>query len=74
MIAKLFVLACVLGVVWMVLKLLGKVGTQDIELEKHRRVAAERKAQEHLQREADIIDLEQDPDTGAYEERERDKR
>ncbi len=76
MITKLLVLAAAMATVWALFKLLGKVGRQNQELKlrrdevKLRRAKdAERKAASDAKREANIIDVELDPESGTFEEK-----
>ncbi|PLW75094.1 hypothetical protein [Cohaesibacter celericrescens] len=69
MIAKLFVLVAALGGIWLLVKMLGKIGQQNKEIQMRRQKEAQIKAQKHAEREADIIDLEQDPETGDFKEK-----
>nr|WP_321445328.1 hypothetical protein [uncultured Cohaesibacter sp.] len=73
MIGKLLVLVAVLGGIWLVVKLLAKVGEQNKEILVRRQKEQLVKKREREEREADIIDLEMDPDTGEFEERKDDK-
>ncbi|WP_373237100.1 hypothetical protein [Cohaesibacter celericrescens] len=69
MIAKLFVLVAALGGIWLLVKMLGKIGQQNKEIQMRRQKEAKIQAQKHAEREADIIDLEQDPETGDFKEK-----
>lgn len=69
MIGKLLVLVSALGGIWLVVKLLAKVGEQNKEILVRRQKEQLVKKREQEKREADIIDLEMDPDTGEFEER-----
>lgn len=69
MIGKILVLVSALGSIWLVVKLLAKVGEQNKEILVRRQKEQLVKKREHEKREADIIDLEMDPDTGEFEER-----
>ncbi len=73
MIGKLLVLGAVLGGIWLVVKLLAKVGEQNKEILVRRQKEQLVKKREREEREANIIDLEMDPDTGEFEERKDDK-
>jgi len=68
-IGKLLVLVSALGGIWLVVKLLAKVGEQNKEILVRRQKEQLVKKREQEKREADIIDLEMDPDTGEFEER-----
>ena len=72
-IGKLLVLAAALGGIWVVFKLLAKVGKQNKEILVRRQKEELVKKREHEEREANIIDLEMDPETGDFEERKDDK-
>ncbi|WP_319531074.1 hypothetical protein [uncultured Cohaesibacter sp.] len=67
--AKLLVLVALVGGTWIVLKLLGRVGQQDTELKSHRTREQKRIEREKAEREANIIDLEEDPETGDFREK-----
>ena len=69
MFAKLMVLAAALAIAWAFFKLLGKIGQQSKELDQRREAEAERKQEIVKKREANIIDLEEDPKTGEFRER-----
>ena len=69
MIGKLLVLVSALGGIWLVVKLLAKVGEQNKEILVRRQKEQLVKKREQEKREADIIDLEMDPVTGEFEER-----
>lgn len=73
MIGKLLVLAAALGGIWLVFKLLAKVGDQNKEILVRRQKEQLVKKREHEEREANIIDLEMDPETGDFEERKDDR-
>ena len=67
--AKLLVLIAALGGIWLVFKLMGRIGEQNKELLVRRQKEELVRAKKEAEREAGIIDLEQDPDTGDFEER-----
>ncbi|WP_316861467.1 hypothetical protein [uncultured Cohaesibacter sp.] len=69
MTAKLFVTAAMLAVIWIISKLLRKIVEQRAELRVHRQHEAASREQHRREREADIIDLEQDPETGSFREK-----
>lgn len=73
MIGKILVLVSALGGIWLVVKLLAKVGEQNKEILVRRQKEKMVKKREHEEREANIIDLEMDPETGDFEERKDDK-
>ena len=72
-IGKLMVLAVSLGGIWLLFKLLAKVGEQNKEILVRRQKEKLVRKREEEEREANIIDLELDPDTGDFEERKDDK-
>ena len=69
MIAKLLVWVAALGGIWLLIKLLGKIGEQRKEIVMRRQKEALQRKKEEAEREADIIDLVEDPKTGDFEER-----
>ena len=76
MIAKLMVMLAALAGLWIFSKLLTKIRLQGTELNRRRQAEHVRKQAEVLKaesekarREADIIDLEQDPETGDFREK-----
>lgn len=71
MIAKLLVMIASIAAIWFLLRMFGKMGRQQKEIQTHRHKEQVREAKAHARREADIIDLEQDPETGSFEEREK---
>ncbi len=69
MVTKLLVLAAALAVVWAFFKLGGKLKVQSTKLQAARIREERRQEAEFQKREADIIDLEVDPDSGSFEEK-----
>lgn len=76
MIAKLMVMLAALAALWIISKLLVKIRAQGTELNRRREAEALKRQAEALkqkqakeEREADIIDLEEDPETGDFRER-----
>lgn len=76
MIAKLLVLAAAIAFVWALFKLLGKIGRQNKELkvrkdelQLRRAKEARQQAEQQAEREANIIDVELDPESGTFEEK-----
>ncbi|WP_319497261.1 hypothetical protein [uncultured Cohaesibacter sp.] len=76
MIAKLMVMLAALAALWIISKLLVKIRAQGSELNRRReaevlqrQAEAIREDRARAEREADIIDLEEDPETGDFRER-----
>nr|WP_321462735.1 hypothetical protein [uncultured Cohaesibacter sp.] len=76
MIAKLMVMLAALAALWIISKLLTRIREQGSELKRRQQAEVLRKQAEALKdeserakREADIIDLEQDPETGDFREK-----
>ena len=69
MIAKLLVLLAALAGIWVLFKLLGKVGEQNKEIQMRRQKEEYIRARQQAERDVDIIDLEQDPETGDFREK-----
>nr|WP_321526411.1 hypothetical protein [uncultured Cohaesibacter sp.] len=69
MIAKLMVMLAALAALWIISKLLVKIRAQGTELNRRREAEALKQKQAKEEREADIIDLEEDPETGDFRER-----
>ena len=76
MIAKLMVMLAALAGLWIFSKLLTKIRAQGTELNRRhqaelmrRQAEALKEESERAKREADIIDLEQDPETGDFREK-----
>ncbi len=76
MIAKLMVMLAALAALWIISKLLVKIRAQGTELNRRREAEVLKRQAEALkqkqakeEREADIIDLEEDPETGDFRER-----
>ncbi|SNY92458.1 hypothetical protein SAMN04515647_2731 [Cohaesibacter sp. ES.047] len=67
--AKILVLVGLFGGAWFVLKLLKQLGQKDTELDSHRKRETKRVQRETAEKEADIIDLEEDPETGDFREK-----
>ncbi|WP_119306717.1 hypothetical protein [Cohaesibacter haloalkalitolerans] len=76
MIAKLMVMLAALAALWIISKLLVKIRAQGTELNRRREAEVQQRQAEAIredraraEREADIIDLEEDPETGDFRER-----
>nr|WP_319390142.1 hypothetical protein [uncultured Cohaesibacter sp.] len=76
MIAKLMVMLAALAALWIISKLLVKIRAQGTELNRRREAEVLKRQAEALKQkqakeehEADIIDLEEDPETGDFRER-----
>nr|WP_319484046.1 hypothetical protein [uncultured Cohaesibacter sp.] len=76
MIAKLMVMLAALAALWIISKLLVKIRAQGSELNRRREAEVLQRQAEVIredraraEREADIIDLEEDPETGDFRER-----
>lgn len=69
MVTKLLVLAAALAVVWAFFKLGSKLKVQSTKLQAAQIREERRQEAEFQKKEADIIDLEIDPDSGSFEEK-----
>ncbi|MCV6575697.1 MAG: hypothetical protein OIF58_08185 [Cohaesibacter sp.] len=69
MITKLLVLAASLAIIWAFFKLGKKLKVQSTKLQAAQVREDRRRAAEQQEKEANIIDLEMDPDTGSFEEK-----
>lgn len=69
MITKLLVLAATLATVWAFFKLGSKLKVQSTKLQAAQVREERREAAEVAKKEADIIDLEMDPQSGSFEEK-----
>ncbi|MCV6548143.1 MAG: hypothetical protein OIF56_12835 [Cohaesibacter sp.] len=69
MITKLLVLAASLAIIWAFFKLGKKLKVQSTKLQAAQVREDRREAAEQQKKEANIIDLEMDPDTGSFEEK-----
>ena len=63
------VMLAALAALWIISKLLVKIRAQGTELNRRREAEALKQKQAKEEREADIIDLEEDPETGDFRER-----
>lgn len=69
MVTKLLVLAAALAVVWAFFKLGSKLKVQSTKLQAAQIREERRQETEFRKKEADIIDLEIDPESGSFEEK-----
>jgi hypothetical protein len=69
MVTKLLVLAAALAVVWAFFKLGSKLKVQSTKLQAAQIREERRQEAEFQKKEADIIDLEIDPESGSFEEK-----